>query len=309
MIDGAFPERVQDRLLAAIGAAMRRLDLSGIEPPQLRARQHRPDRPRARRRQPAALRPLPRRPARTRRARVAAFESAPAARTSAWGATVACPRRPASRTRRRGQGVRSRLLAVDRGHRRRFDCADDHPFGATRATIALLTRYNRVNCFDATDFGRTRKFDRIVSLSRCFTRSAGVCKRVARGDVAMAIIFRKRVTAGADDVEQRSSGALAPSSDDLELVTDGSNVQTVGLASSGSTSPKVPSSPRLHPVQDRRGEQRHRLAGDPGAGQRHGGRLQRPVRRFLAPDDGRLDRVDAAELDGGRGRRGRVTNT
>ena len=40
-------------------------------------RQHRPDRPRPRRRQPAAVRPLSRRPARSRRARVAAFESAP----------------------------------------------------------------------------------------------------------------------------------------------------------------------------------------------------------------------------------------
>ena len=37
MIDGAFPEPVQDRLLAGIGAELRGLDLSGIDPPRLRA--------------------------------------------------------------------------------------------------------------------------------------------------------------------------------------------------------------------------------------------------------------------------------
>lgn len=36
LIDGAFPEPVKARLIAAIGAALDRLDLSGIDPPELR---------------------------------------------------------------------------------------------------------------------------------------------------------------------------------------------------------------------------------------------------------------------------------
>ena len=36
VVDGAFPRRVQERLVHAIEAELRRLDLSGIEPPQLR---------------------------------------------------------------------------------------------------------------------------------------------------------------------------------------------------------------------------------------------------------------------------------
>ena len=36
MIDGAFPKTVQDRLLRRIGDEMRKLDLSGIDPPRLR---------------------------------------------------------------------------------------------------------------------------------------------------------------------------------------------------------------------------------------------------------------------------------
>jgi Calx-beta domain len=38
-----------------------------------------------------------------------------------------------------------------------------------------------------------------------------------------------RITTGTDDVEQRSSGSMSMDSSDLELVTDGSTVQTVGL--------------------------------------------------------------------------------
>ncbi len=36
MIDGAFPPAVQRRLLAAVGAELGGLDLSGIDPPMLR---------------------------------------------------------------------------------------------------------------------------------------------------------------------------------------------------------------------------------------------------------------------------------
>ena len=36
MIDGAFPQAVQARLLAAVDAELRQLDLSGIDPPELR---------------------------------------------------------------------------------------------------------------------------------------------------------------------------------------------------------------------------------------------------------------------------------
>lgn len=41
--------------------------------------------------------------------------------------------------------------------------------------------------------------------------------------------FEKRVTAGIDDVEQNASGSMYVNSSDLELVTDGTNVQTVGI--------------------------------------------------------------------------------
>ena len=36
LIDGAFPQAVQTRLLTAVDAELRRLDLSGIDPPELR---------------------------------------------------------------------------------------------------------------------------------------------------------------------------------------------------------------------------------------------------------------------------------
>ena len=39
----------------------------------------------------------------------------------------------------------------------------------------------------------------------------------------------KRIAIGTDDVEQRSSGTMSMDSSDLELTTDGSTVQTVGL--------------------------------------------------------------------------------
>ena len=41
--------------------------------------------------------------------------------------------------------------------------------------------------------------------------------------------FEKRISIGTDDVEQRSSGKISADSSDLELSTDGSTVQTVGL--------------------------------------------------------------------------------
>src|SRR5689334_13932892 len=41
--------------------------------------------------------------------------------------------------------------------------------------------------------------------------------------------FEKRIAIGTDDVEQRSSGKISADSSDLELSTDGSTVQTVGL--------------------------------------------------------------------------------
>jgi hypothetical protein len=47
------------------------------------------------------------------------------------------------------------------------------------------------------------------------------------------MIVEKRVASGADDVEQNSSGALYVDSTDLELVTDGASVQTVGLRFTG----------------------------------------------------------------------------
>ena len=47
-----------------------------------------------------------------------------------------------------------------------------------------------------------------------------------------SMVFEKRITAGADDVEQTGSSVAAGSSD-LELVTDGSAVQTVGLRFTG----------------------------------------------------------------------------
>lgn len=43
------------------------------------------------------------------------------------------------------------------------------------------------------------------------------------------IIFEKRVTSGADDVEERQTGTVAIDSSDLELVIDGTKIQTVGI--------------------------------------------------------------------------------
>jgi hypothetical protein len=41
--------------------------------------------------------------------------------------------------------------------------------------------------------------------------------------------FEKRIAFGTDDVEERGSGSMSMDSSDLELVTDGSTIQTVGL--------------------------------------------------------------------------------
>jgi hypothetical protein len=46
-------------------------------------------------------------------------------------------------------------------------------------------------------------------------------------------IFEKRVVSGADDVEQGASGSMSLTSSDLELVTDGTNTQRVGLRFTG----------------------------------------------------------------------------
>ena len=48
----------------------------------------------------------------------------------------------------------------------------------------------------------------------------------------------KRVAAGADDAEESQSGSVGVSSSDLELVTDGSDVQTVGIRFSGLAIPQ-----------------------------------------------------------------------
>jgi hypothetical protein len=48
----------------------------------------------------------------------------------------------------------------------------------------------------------------------------------------------KRVAAGADDAEQASSGSVDTGSSDLELVTDGTSVQTVGMRFSGLAIPQ-----------------------------------------------------------------------
>ena len=44
-----------------------------------------------------------------------------------------------------------------------------------------------------------------------------------------AVIFETQVASGADDVEERPSGSVKVNSSDLELTTDGSNVQLIGI--------------------------------------------------------------------------------
>ena len=46
-----------------------------------------------------------------------------------------------------------------------------------------------------------------------------------------------RVSAGSDDAEERASGAMSLNSSDLELTSDGSNIQTVGMRFNGVTIP------------------------------------------------------------------------
>jgi hypothetical protein len=53
-----------------------------------------------------------------------------------------------------------------------------------------------------------------------------------------ATIVERRVAAGSDDAEQASSGSVSLSSSDLELVTDGSTVQTVGVRFANLAVPK-----------------------------------------------------------------------
>ena len=50
--------------------------------------------------------------------------------------------------------------------------------------------------------------------------------------------FEKRVVSGLDDVEQNASGSMYINSSDLELVKDGTNVQTVGIRFTGIDIPK-----------------------------------------------------------------------
>ncbi|MDW4550721.1 metallophosphoesterase [Defluviimonas sp. D31] len=46
---------------------------------------------------------------------------------------------------------------------------------------------------------------------------------------AAPVTFEQRVNSGADDIEQRSSGSIYSGSSDLELISDGGDIQTVGI--------------------------------------------------------------------------------
>ena len=118
---------------------------------------------------------------------------------------------------------------------------------------AVTTTWSRVSGPGTVTFGNANAVDTTASFSAAGTyvlrltasdgqlsASDDVTVQVATqgGGGGAATVFEKRVTAGSDDVEQRTTGANDLTSSDLELTTDGSRQQVIGLRFAGVTVPR-----------------------------------------------------------------------
>lgn len=68
--------------------------------------------------------------------------------------------------------------------------------------------------------------------------SAAISVTVNSTSTGSTVTFAVRVTVGTDDAEERSSGSMYLTSTDLELVSDGGDVQTVGMRFNGVSIPR-----------------------------------------------------------------------
>ena len=117
----------------------------------------------------------------------------------------------------------------------------------------VATTWSRVSGPGTVTFGNANAVDTTASFSAAGTyvlrltasdgqlsASDDVTVQVATqgGGGGAATVFEKRVTAGSDDVEQRTTGANDLTSSDLELTTDGSRQQVIGLRFAGVTVPR-----------------------------------------------------------------------
>ena len=81
---------------------------------------------------------------------------------------------------------------------------------------------------------------------------ASASVNVSANPPSPSITVERRVAAGSDDAEESSNGSMSLTSSDLEFVTDGSNLQTVGSALDRPRHPEGCDDPgRLHPVRGR----------------------------------------------------------
>ena len=117
----------------------------------------------------------------------------------------------------------------------------------------VATTWSRVSGPGTVTFGNANAVDTTASFSAAGTyvlrltasdgqlsASDDMTVQVATqgGGGGAATVFEKRVTAGSDDAEQRTTGANDLTSSDLELTTDGSRQQVIGLRFAGVTVPR-----------------------------------------------------------------------
>ena len=133
-------------------------------------------------------------------------------------------------------------LAVDLAAAASLDgsASDDGlPGGALTPSWSQVSGPGTVSFANPNTLDTTASFSSVGSYLVRLTVSDG--QLVASDDATITVssvggggaIVEKRINASADDAEQGASGAVALTSSDLELVTDGADVQSVGLRFSG----------------------------------------------------------------------------
>ncbi len=121
--------------------------------------------------------------------------------------------------------------------------------GLPNPPAAVTTTWSQVSGPGTVTFGNTAAVDTTASFSSPGTYvlqlTAGDSQATSADEVTVnvapvggATVVERRVAAGSDDAEQASSGSVSLSSSDLELVTDGSTVQTVGVRFANLAVPK-----------------------------------------------------------------------
>ena len=147
-----------------------------------------------------------------------------------------------------------------------------NPPGTVTTTWSLVSGPGNVSFADASSSDTTATFT--AAGSYVLRLTANDSELQASDDVVITVTaegaagtVKRRISAGSDDAEQRGDLSMYLNSSDLELVTDGTDVQTVGVRFPSLAIPPRGTYPqRLDPVPDGREEQHCDQRHGPGRG-------------------------------------------